>query len=267
MDEARPHILVTNDDGVYAPGLTTLAQALRALGEVTVVAPDRNWSATGHNKTLDRPLRLIPVRLSDGNGALACSGSPSDCVALAHMGVASRPINLVVSGINPTLNVGYDVVYSGTVAAAAEGAVSGIPALAVSVADDSLGFATAAAVATNLASALLANGLPRGTYLNLNVPAREGGPKGLRWTRLGYRVYRDVIVERDDPRGQPYYWIGGEEPTGELIPGTDIWAVENGYTSVTPVTLDLTDRDALDALQAWQLALSTPDIALPEGIA
>ncbi|HEY9077588.1 MAG TPA: 5'/3'-nucleotidase SurE [Anaerolineaceae bacterium] len=252
------HILVTNDDGVSAPGLLALAQALRTIGKVSVVAPDRNWSASGHVKTLHRPLRVKSVHLADGSEALASDGAPSDCVALALMGLLTEPVDLVVSGINPNANLGHDVTYSGTVTAAMEGAISGVPSIAISldVSEDLKeppDFSTAARVASRITARVLHHQLPTGVILNINVPYRqEENLAGYAVTRQGLRIYRDELVKRSDPRGKPYYWIGGEAPTGIPDEGTDIGALARGFVSITPLSLDLTAYTAIEPLTRWQ---------------
>lgn len=251
-----PHILVTNDDGVEAPGLLALAQELRQLGDVTVFAPNRNWSVAGHSKTMHKPLRAWSVTLEDGSAATTSDGAPSDCVALAALGLVKTPIDLVVSGINTTPNLGYDVTYSGTVAAAMEAAISGWPGVAVSLDYDDEGggvrhWRTAAAAAGVVARWVLRSGLPANTLLNVNVPNLPlAAIAGYRATRLGQRVYRDVLIERADPRGAPYFWIGGDPPTGLQEAGTDLEAISNGYVSVTPLHMDMTHRLFLDAIRA-----------------
>jgi len=250
------HILVTNDDGVQAPGLLALAQEMRALGKVTVFAPDRNWSASGHVKTMDRPLRVRETRLGDGSLALCTDGAPSDSVALALLGLV-KDVDLVVSGINPNANIGHDVTYSGTVTAAMEAVIAGVPGIAVSLDSPEnhgglLDYSTAAVVGRRVAETVLGNGLPEGVLLNVNVPyLREDEIKGCLVTRQGLRVYRDALDKRIDPRGRPYYWIGGEAPTGVNEPGTDFGALKAGYVSVTPLQLDLTAREAMDGLRKW----------------
>lgn len=252
------HILVTNDDGVTAPGLLALAQEMRKLGEVTVLAPDHNWSASGHVKTLNRPLRAKPVLLADGTSALASDGAPSDCVALALMGVIEKPIDLVVSGINPNANIGHDVTYSGTVTAAMEAAIAGVQAIAVSLDapeyhTGQLDYSTAAVVARKVADTLLKNTLAHNILLNVNVPyLKVEELKGFHVTRQGLRIYRDELVRRLDPRGKPYYWIGGEAPTGVAENGTDFGDLAAGYVSITPIQLDLTAYPVLDALAKWR---------------
>ncbi len=252
------HILVTNDDGVTAPGLLALAQAMRELGQVTVLAPDRNWSASGHVKTLHRPLRVKEVALADGSAALATDGAPSDCVALADLGLVTPKPELVVSGINPNANLGHDVTYSGTVTAAMEAAIWGLPGIAVSLdsPDNHLGaleYGPAARAAQKVARQVLDRGLPGSTLLNVNVPyLDEGEIKGIMVTRLGLRVYRDMLDSRKDPRGVPYYWIGGEAPTGVPDEGTDFGALALGYISITPLQLDLTAYQAVKKLGEWE---------------
>jgi 5'-nucleotidase len=251
------HILVTNDDGVQAPGLLALAQEMRKLGKVTVFAPDRNWSASGHVKTMERPMRVRETVLADGTPAFMSDGAPSDCVALPLLGLVTEEIDLVVSGINPNANIGHDVTYSGTVTAAMEAVIAGVNGIAVSL--DSpidikglLDYSTAAIVARRVAEQVIADGLPKGVVLNVNVPyLQENELKGYEITRQGLRVYRDALESRVDPRGKPYYWIGGEYPTGVDEPGTDFGALRAGCVSITPLHLDLTSYRAMDTLKKW----------------
>jgi 5'-nucleotidase len=251
------HILVTNDDGVQAPGLLALAQAMRPLGKVTVLAPDRNWSASGHVKTLDRPLRVRETILADGSPALMTDGASSDCVALPMLGLLPEVIDLVVSGINPNVNIGHDVTYSGTVTAAMEAVIWGVPAIAISLDSPEnhgglLDYNGAAGVAQHIAARVIANGLPKGVLLNVNVPyLKEDEFKGYLVTRQGLRVYRDALIRREDPRGRPYYWIGGEAPTGVPESGTDFGALGEGYVSITPLQLDLTAHEVVESMKNW----------------
>lgn len=251
------HILVTNDDGVFAPGLLALAQAMRPLGQVTILAPDTNWSASGHVKTMHRPLRVKTVILPDGTQAMASDGAPSDCVALALMGMVSEKVDLVVSGINPSANIGHDLTYSGTVTAAMEGAIFGSKAVAFSldvgeVTPQPVDYSAAAQAAQAIARRVLAQPLPIHTLLNVNIPARPPAEiHGVRITRQGTRVYRDQLVRREDPRGRPYYWIGGDVPTGVVEEGTDVGALDAGFISITPVHLDLTAYGFMDELSRW----------------
>ncbi len=251
------HILVTNDDGVFAPGLLALAQELRKLGSVSILAPDHNWSATGHVKTLSRPLRVQTVKLADGSEAMSSDGAPSDCVMMAALGLVPAPIDLVVSGINTGENIGHDMTYSGTVTAAMEAAIQCIPALAVSLDTpeahgEALDFSTAAAITRVIAAKVLANHIPQHVLLNVNIPyLKEEEIKGFRISRLGMRVYHDELVRRVDPRGRPYYWIGGEVPTGVNESGTDYGDLGAGYVSITPLQMDMTAFSFMDELKGW----------------
>ena len=256
------HILVTNDDGIFAPGLAALARALRKLGKVTVLAPDRNWSASGHVKTMHRPLRVWETKLSDGSEGLTTDGAPSDCVALAVLGLIDEKIDLVVSGINPLANLGHDVTYSGTVTAAMEAAISGLPGLAISLnskrnRNRELEYGPAAEIGLQISKQVMEHTLPDGILLNINVPY---GPlnkiRGVRITQQGQRIYRDALVRRDDPRGRPYYWIGGKSPTGLLDPGSDFSALDEGFVSVTPLQLDLTAYRHQDEIKKMDLRIN-----------
>src|SRR5690349_652498 len=249
-------ILVTNDDGVHAPGLAALAAALEPLGEVWVVAPEREQSACGHALTLHRPLR--PHQW--GERRFAVNGTPSDCVNLSVLGfLPERPV-LVASGVNHGSNLGDDVTYSGTVSAAMEGTLLGVPSLAVSLAE-SVDFTEAARVARQVAMRVLVSGLPPKTLLNVNVP--QGAVKGIRLTRLGHRVYSGKIVEQADPRGRPHYWIGAGPPAWEALEGTDMGALHEGFAAVTPLHLDLTHHRALAHMTDWEPALNAALRARP----
>lgn len=251
-------ILVTNDDGVYAPGLFALVLEMRKLGDVSVLAPDHNWSASGHVKTLNRPLRVKPVELADGSAALACDGAPSDCVALALMGVIEAPVDLVVSGINPNANIGHDVTYSGTVTAAMEAVINGVPGLAVSLDaperyTGNLDYSAAAGATRKIVEIVCSHEFRKDMLLNINVPyLKENELKGIRVSRQGQRIYRDALVRREDPRGKPYYWIGGDPPTGVDESGTDFGDLAAGYISITPIQLDLTAYRLADEISAWK---------------
>lgn len=249
------YILVSNDDGVDAPGLLALKQALETVCEVRVIAPDTNWSAAGHAKTLHRPLRIRPTKLRDGSAAFKCDGAPSDCVAVALLGFFPERPALVVSGINPNANVGKDITYSGTVAAALEAAIDNVPAIAVSLdmQNGSDNYAPAAAFAARLAQRVLREGMTPDTLLNVNVPdvaAEDIG--GVEITRAGKRIYYDQLLKRDDPYGKPYYWIGGEKPGGDKeLQGTDIWALANHKISITPIHLDMTNHALIERVREW----------------
>ena len=251
------HILVTNDDGVTAPGLLVLAQELRKAHQVTILAPDRNWSASGHVKTMHRPLRVKEVLLEDGSRALTSDGAPSDCVSLAMLGLIEEKINLVVSGINPNANIGHDVTYSGTVTAAMEAAIWGTPGIAVSLdsPENHLGeldYGPAARVASKVANMVINQNMHSKTILNVNVPYCDDEMiNGFQITRQGLRVYRDRLDRRLDPRGKAYYWIGGDSPTGVPEEGTDFGSLANGFVSITPLQLDLTANKMLESLREW----------------
>jgi 5'-nucleotidase len=252
------HILVTNDDGVQAPGLLALAQAMRQVADVTVVAPDRNWSASGHVKTLERPIRVTETMLADGTSAFMSDGAPSDCVALPLLGFTNK-IDLVVSGINPFSNIGHDVTYSGTVTAAMEAVIAGVPGIAFSLASQDkpanipADYGPAGQIAGLIAKKALEEGLAEGIVLNVNIPYLSVETmKGMMVTRQGLRVYRDALDRRVDPRGRPYYWIGGEAPTGVNEEGTDVGALAAGYVSITPLQLDLTNYKAVEVLKNWE---------------
>jgi 5'-nucleotidase len=271
------NILVTNDDGVLAPGLLALAQEMRHLGKVTILAPDRNWSGSGHVKTLDRALRMREFHLDDGSQAFASDGAPSDCVALAMLGYFKEKFDLVVSGINVGANLGHDVTYSGTVTAAMEAVIAGVPGVALSleVPEGYVGavdFQPAAYAARVAVQNEIANGLPAETLLNVNVPFLQSEEiRGFRITRQGLRVYHSRLDERTDPRGRPYYWIGGDAPTGVPESGSDVGALADGYVSVTPIQLDLTAYRAISDLNTWdwqsrpfELSLLAPSVVAAE---
>lgn len=246
-------MLVTNDDGIAAPGIKALAEALKELGDVTVVAPDRERSAVGHSLTLHAPLRVFELR----DGWYAVDGTPTDCVNMGIHSLLSYKPDLVVSGINHGGNMGDDITYSGTVAAAMEANLMGIPALAVSLATfgPTGHFSDAARVAVHVVREILRQGLPTDTFLNLNVPNLPYGDiKPIRITRQGKRSFVGKIVDKTDPRGRKYYWIGSEEPSFLDDEGTDFNAVGNGHASITPLHLDLTNHRAMETLKQWQLA-------------
>ncbi len=248
---SAPLVLVTNDDGIAAAGLAALAEALAPLGDVYVVAPEREQSTVGHALTLHRPLRVDRL----GERRFAVNGTPSDCVNLGVLGLLPAEPKLVVSGINHGSNLGDDVTYSGTVSAAMEGTLLGIPSIAVSLAAPEQGsFEEAAQIARLIAMRTLVKGLPPKTLLNVNVPG--GRPKGIRVTRLGHRVYKEKIVEEKDPRGRIYYWIGAGPPLWDSREASDIMAVQDGYAAVTPLHLDLTHYGALPRLRDWEAALN-----------
>ncbi|HDD52550.1 5'/3'-nucleotidase SurE [Thermoplasmatales archaeon ex4484_36] len=242
-------ILLSNDDGVYAQGLMTLKETLEELAEVYVVAPDREKSAVSHAVTLHRPLRVERIK----ERVYAVDGTPTDCVILAVNKLLGKRPDLLISGINQGGNMGDDVTYSGTVSAAMEGTILGIPSIAVSlVVEEYRNYENVALFVKNLVEWMNTSPLPSETFLNINVPDREEYHhiKGVMWTRQGKRVYSDSIYELVDPRGKKYYWIGGV-PLEDVDNGedTDIAAVSRGFISITPIHLDLTDYRALDRLR------------------
>jgi 5'/3'-nucleotidase len=263
----RPRILVTNDDGIESRGLLALAQALQPIGDVYVVAPETNQSAVGHQKTFMRPLRVRERTLADGSIGWSVDGSPTDAVSLAFLGYFDIGFDLVASGINYGANLGDDVTYSGTVSAAMEAAINECPAFAISQEYyEHPDFSLAARMAHLAAVNILERGLGPGELLNINVPALAMEDfEGIEVTRMGKRIYQDELIERVDPRGIPYYWIGGAPPSGLAEPGTDFHAVVNRRIAVTPIQLDLTAGRLLNRLSSWpwELEASRPGPAAP----
>lgn len=245
-----PRILLTNDDGVLAPGLAAAQQALQPLGDVQVVAPLYEQSATSHSITLGRPLRL-----RNFDGRIAVDGSPADCVFMAREVImADAPPDVVVSGINAGANLGRDVAYSGTVAAAMEATFRGIPAIAISqVGIHDLSFEQAAEFLRPLVQQVLARGLPAQTMLNVNVPKQVVAPARFAVTSLGHHRYADVIDSLKDPHGHPVYWIGGRWAGYDDIPGSDCVAIGDGRISVTPLRFEWNDAQARQSLAHWEL--------------
>lgn len=252
----RPLILVCNDDGIQSSGIAALAAAMEALGEVWVVAPDREQSAVGHGITLEAPLRARPVK-GQGPRWLAVSGTPADCAYFAvHQALPTAPA-LVVSGINRGNNLGEDVLYSGTVAAAMEGCLMGLPSLAVSLqVGGDVGVTQALAVA--VAQMMLRDGVPERTFLNLNIPKVLAQGWRLQVAPLGHRRYQRHVSEGTDPRGRAYYWIGGPEIFDTPTPGTDTAVNAEGHPCLTPLQLDMTAHDYLQRLRAQASGLGSP---------
>jgi 5'-nucleotidase len=248
-DSTRSVILVSNDDGIHAPGIAALAKALDPIGEVWVVAPDRERSAVGHALTLHRP--IVADQL--GPRRFAVNGTPSDCVNLALLGLLPVRPHIVVAGVNAGSNLGDDVTYSGTVSAAMEGTLLGVPGLAVSLVKPTgpESYRPAARAAAQLVRRLLRERPGGATLVNVNVP--PGEPRGIKVTRLGRRLYSEKVVERQDPRGRRYFWIGAGPPAWESGEDTDYAAVHAGYVSVTPLMLDLTDYAALRTVKDWEM--------------
>lgn len=243
------HILLTNDDGYLAQGLNVLAKALAEHAEISVVAPDRNRSAASNSLTLEMPLRISAAE----NGFIKVEGTPTDCVHLAITGLLDNEPDMVFAGINHGANLGDDVLYSGTVAAATEGRFLGFPAIAISLAGhNAQHFDTAAHVAATLLQRIMQTPLPKDTLLNVNVPDLPlHALKGFQATRLGQRHKAEPVIKAQDPRGQNIYWVGPPGPEQDAGPGTDFFALKEGYVSVTPLQLDLTRYEKLDILAGW----------------
>ncbi|MDP2689897.1 MAG: 5'/3'-nucleotidase SurE [Deltaproteobacteria bacterium] len=242
-------ILVSNDDGIRSDGLLKLAGALKRLGTVYVVAPDRERSAASHSLTLHRPLRVDPV----GPRMYAVDGTPTDCVTLAVNGILPVRPDIIVSGINRGGNLGEDVSYSGTVSVAMEGTLLGIPSIALSlVARENFDFRAAASFASRLVRHVFKKGIPKDTLLNVNIPPVKT-IKGYRITSLGKRFFSDVVVEKVDPRGKKYYWIGGDMVRWEGGKEADFQAIKKGYISITPIHLDMTNYDTIKELRGWSI--------------
>lgn len=242
-------ILVSNDDGYQAPGIVCLAEALSKVAKVTVVAPDRNRSGASNSLTLDHPLRVTRAE----NGFFHVNGTPTDCVHLAITGLLPNEPDIVVSGINNGANLGDDVIYSGTVAAAIEGRFMGLPAMAISLVGTSLEhYATAAKVAAMLVSQLRRKLLPANTLLNVNVPDVPWEDlQGFEATRLGSRHKAEPAVRATDPRGREIFWVGPAGPEQDAGPGTDFYAVRHRRVSITPIHVDLTRHQVLDQVATW----------------
>ncbi|MBF0327959.1 MAG: 5'/3'-nucleotidase SurE [Nitrospirae bacterium] len=243
----KPLILVTNDDGVHAPGIIALFKAMKEIGDAYIVAPDRERSAAGHSLTLHKPLKVEELR----EKVYSVNGTPTDCVALAVNKVLPRKPDLVASGINKGANLGDDITYSGTVAAAIEGTILSVPSFAISVVGDKpFHYDTAVPYAIKVASYILEKSLPYDTLLNVNVPnIHKAEVKGMKLTRQGKRVYDGAIQETYSPWGDKHYWIGGGTPYWEQGEGMDVAVVLSGYVSVSPIHLDLTNYDALEYLK------------------
>jgi 5'-nucleotidase len=243
------NILISNDDGYQSPGIKALAEALAVIADIHVVAPDRDRSGASNSLTLDSPIRAR----TGANGYTCVDGTPTDCVHLAITGLLECEPDMVVAGINAGANLGDDVLYSGTVAAAMEGRFLGFPALAISLAGDrQRHFDTAARVAVDLVQRVLSGSLPADTILNVNVPDLPWDElAGMQATRLGHRHKSEPVVEMQDPRGRPVYWVGPAGSEQDAGPGTDFHAVRSGHVSITPLDVDLTRYEAIDTLASW----------------
>lgn len=252
-------ILVTNDDGVHAPGIIALSRAMKELGDTYIVAPDRERSAAGHSLTLHRPLKAEEIR----EHVFSVNGTPTDCVTLGINKLLPVKPDLVVSGINRGANLGDDITYSGTVAAAIEGTIFGVPSVAFSIISDKYyHYETATYFAEKIISYVLEHSLPYDTLLNVNFPnTRKEAVKGIKLTRQGKRIYENSIQETSNPWGEKYFWIGGGRTFWEHGDEADMEAVQNNYVSITPIHLDLTNHSALTFLrERWQVSAMMNDI-------
>ena len=252
-------LLVSNDDGIEAPGIRVLAECMRTLGTVTVVAPDKNRSGASNSLTLDAPIRIKEIE----PGQFRVSGTPTDCVHIALTGMLDDDPDIVVSGINAGANLGDDVIYSGTVAAAMEGRFLGLPALAMSLVGEErpMHYETAGEAAIRLVRQLQKDPLPADTILNVNVPNCPWSDiRGFEVTRLGHRHRAEPAIRTTDPRGREMYWIGPAGAEQDAGPGTDFDAIRRRYISITPIHVDLTRYQALDQVAGWVTAISTNEL-------
>ena len=250
-------ILLTNDDGIYFEGLQVLHQCLSASHQVTVIAPDRERSAVGHGITLSEPIRSWPISINGGGSGYAVTGTPADCVKLGLLEILDERPDMVIAGINPGANVGVNLNYSGTVAAAKEAALFGVAAIAVSMEGrETIHYREAADFVLRLAETVNAKGLPAGTFLNVNLPGISlKQTAGIRVSRQGLPANSEYFEKRLDPRDRPYYWQGCETQKFESHPEIDGSALEEKYISITPVKCDMTDYNALDTLKDWKIRI------------
>ncbi len=234
-------ILITNDDGIHSPGLMALKESLAPLGKIVIVAPDRDNSAISHALTMNRPLRLIQLE----EDVYTLDGTPTDCVSISLGKVLDRAPDLLVSGINSGPNIGDDITYSGTVSAAIEGTMYAVPSMAVSMAGDQpLNYAKADSLIRELAQRVINQGLPANTLMNINFPAADR-LRGVKITRQGRRIWKQAVQEVRDPRGRVHYWIGGGTPLLDSGKDTDVLALSEGYVSISPIHLDLTNHEGI----------------------
>lgn len=254
----RPLILVTNDDGIFAPGIQTLVQEMKAFGDVLVVAPDKPQSAMGHAITIHNFLRLREVGFMEGVRAYSCTGTPVDCVKLAVYHILKGRPSLLVSGINHGSNLSINVLYSGTMSAAVEGALEGIPSIGFSLMDYSIeaSFEHTREVVRSVTRNVLKHGLGAGCCLNVNIPPASAGPlQGIKVCRQATGQWQDAVETRTDPSGHEYHWLKGHFVTKDADPATDVWATDRGFASVVPVQFDMTAHNELQAINLWDHAL------------
>ena len=247
----KPRILIVNDDGIYSPGIQALSDAMATIGEVTIVAPDKEQSAKSHSITLTNPIRVKSVKLNNGLEGWAVDGTPVDCTKIALQVLLNQKPDLIISGINQGANLGYNLVYSGTISAAHEGAILGIPSAAISL--DTLkgkNFSGSKYVAITIAKHLLNHALPKGTMLNVNVPnIAKKDLKGFLITKQGNQIFKDNFEKRIDPRGHQYFWINGEMINHDSSIDYDGKAISSGYVSITPINYNITNEPFLNDLR------------------
>ncbi|MBC7554594.1 MAG: 5'/3'-nucleotidase SurE [Taibaiella sp.] len=252
MEQRRPVILITNDDGITAPGIKALVEAVKELGQVIVVAPDSPQSGMGHAITIGSPLRLNKVDVFEGVESWQCSGTPADCVKLAKDKILHAKADLCLSGINHGANNSINVIYSGTMSAAMEAAIEGIPSIGFSLLDFNFNadFTVAKTVVTELVKRMLQHPMPVHTLLNVNIPVVAPGElKGIKICRQAHAKWEEDFDQRVDPRGKDYYWMVGRFVNMDKDPGTDVEALKDGYASVVPVTIDFTDFKMKNTLE------------------
>ena len=256
MSDKRPLIFVTNDDGIFSKGILSLIEAVKPFGELLVIAPDKPQSGMGHAITVNNILRLYPYMLFEGVNAFTCSGTPVDCVKLGMYELQGRKPDLVVSGINHGENTSTNVLYSGTMSAAVEGAIEGVPSVGFSLADfdANADFEGAINIATRVIKSMLENKLPADTCLNVNIPKIPAGDiKGIKICRAARAFWDDSFDKRTDQYGNPYYWLTGEFENSDKGEDTDLWAMENGYASIVPIQFDMTAYHAVSELNSWNI--------------
>jgi 5'-nucleotidase len=255
QSENKPLILISNDDGITAPGIRALVEVMKEIGDVLVVAPDKPQSAMGHAITINQPLRLTKVDQFPGVDSYQCTGTPVDCVKLAIDKLLTRKPDLMVSGINHGSNSSINVIYSGTMSAAVEAAIDGMPAIGFSLCDYrwDADFEVVKPFVRRIALEYLRNGLPYGTLLNVNLPVHEGGIKGIKVCRQAVAKWKEDFDERMDPFNRKYYWMTGRFVNMDKGEDTDEWALAHGYVSIVPTQFDLTDHSRISALNTWDL--------------
>ncbi len=257
MKSHKPLILVTNDDGVTAPGIVALIEVMKTLGDVIVVAPDKAQSGMGHAITINSTLRVNKIKIYDVKEEYSCTGTPVDCVKFAVNKITNRKPDLCVSGINHGTNMSINVIYSGTMSAAVEGAIEGIPSIGFSLSDYTINadFTASKKIVKTIAEKVLKNGLPEGVCLNVNVPKLKTELiKGIKICRQAKANWVEQFDERRDPNGQPYYWLTGKFENSEVKEkDSDVWALENGYVSIVPTQFDMTAHKAIKGIEKWKL--------------